>query len=31
MELKRSRKFWDYEYLDAGEGTNDAEITYSNY
>ena len=30
-ELKRSKDFWDYEYFDTGEGTNDAEIAYSDY
>ena len=30
-ELKRSNEFWDYEYLDAGEGTKNAKITYSDY
>ena len=30
-ELKRIKESWDYECLDTGEGTNDVEITYTDY
>ena len=30
-ELKRSKEFWDFEYLDIGEGTKDAKMTHSDY